>query len=157
MDRQVASGSIFKKPSNLNGLAQSRTYFLLLCLIGLLFSVTCKNPVSLDKIIILIDDYLIDGGRYVFYWNGLDDDKKPVAPGDYIVVFEIKGWQEQESVTAIKGGQANENNQARFEPGFWQYNELQRPFPNPFKVLSGVNISILLSGASRVKITIYKN
>jgi hypothetical protein len=156
MDQRLASECFIIKPTATR-FAKSGWWIVLVWLIGFLFALTCNNPVSLDKMIILIDDYFIDGGRYVFYWNGLDDNKKLVAPGDYIVVFEIKDWQEQETVTAIKGGTANENNQARFEPSFWQYNELQPPFPNPFKVQSGVNISILLIGPSRVKITVYKS
>jgi hypothetical protein len=134
---------------------------LLFCFIGCLLFLTCKNPLREDKkkqqIIILIDDRFVEGGKYVFYWDGKNDDKQYIEPGDYIIVLEVKDWQEQEIVTALKGGAANENNQARFEPSFWQYNELQPPFPNPFKVQSGVNIPILLSGPSRAKITIYKN
>lgn len=157
MDQRLASIKLADNMSNQHCFIKSRRSILLIGFIGLLFFLTCKNPVSLDKMIILIDDYLVDGGRYVFYWNGMDENRKYVDPGDYVVVFEIKDWQEQETVTAIKGGVANENNQARYEPSFWQYNELQPPFPNPFKVQAGINIPILLSGPSRVKITIYKN
>ncbi len=127
------------------------TLSLLLLLVG-----GCSNPVSHEKVILLIDEYLSESGRYVFYWNGMDENKKYVDPGDYIVLFEIKDWQQQETITAVKGGVPNENNQSHFEPGFWQYNELEAPYPNPFKVQSGVNIPILLARPARVKIAIYK-
>ena len=137
-------------------MAKRKVKRLIVAILATAALLSCKNPVAAERVIILIDDYLVESGRYIFYWNGKDDDKRYVEPGDYIIVLEIKDFQQQETVTAVKGGLPNENNQARFEPGFWQDHELQSPFPNPFKVQSGVNIPILLSGPARIKIVIYK-
>ncbi len=121
----------------------------------------CSNPLKDEKrkelVLVFIDDYLVDTGRYVFYWNGKGDDNEYVLPGKYIILLEIKSWQDQECVDIKDGGKAGENDKSRFEPGYWLDNDLQEPFPNPFRVKSGVNIPILLSAPSRVKISIYKD
>lgn len=154
MERSVCL--VGKMARKVIGINVPRTFLRFLIWPVFCLLVSCKNPVSAQKVIILIDDYLIDGGKYVFYWDGKNEDKQYVEPGDYVVVLEIKDWQQQEIITAIKGGSPGENNQSHFEPGFWQYPELLEPFPNPFKVQSGVNIPILLPGSSRVRITIFK-
>lgn len=134
---------------------------IIFILFTLSLTLSCQNPLKeekkKEKVITFIDDYLIDGGKYYFYWNGMDENRTFVDAGDYIVLFEVKDLQMQEMVTAQSGGTPNENNVSRFEPSFWRDNELLEPFPNPFKVQSGLNVPIHLASAARVKISIYKN
>ena len=126
-----------------------------------LVSIECSNPFKIEKkkelVLEFIDDYLADTGRYVFFWNGKDDKNEFVTPGKYIVLLEIKSWQDQEYVTAEEGGKERTNDQSRFEPGYWIDDDLQTPFPDTFFVKSGVNIPILLSKPGHVKISIYKD
>jgi len=133
---------------------------LVLLFVGLI-SVKCSNPFKTEKrkelVLEFINDYLPDIGRYVFFWDGRDDKNSFVTPGKYIVLLEIKGWQDQEYVTAEEGGRERANDQSRFEPGFWIDDDLQTPFPDTFFVKSGVNIPILLSSPGHVKISIYKD
>lgn len=125
-----------------------------------LFS-TCRNPLAEDekkqKIIILVDDYIIDTGRYIFYWEGLDENNKYIQPGKYIVLLEIKDWQDQEFIEAIRGGTKGKNDESRFEPGYWNSHDLEEPYPNPYEIQSGINIPVLLSEPARVKLTVYKD
>jgi hypothetical protein len=123
--------------------------------------VNCSNPFKSEKkkelVLEFINDYMPDTGRYIFFWDGRDDDNEFVQPGKYIVLLEIKSWQDQVFVTVTEGGNDRANDQSRWEPGFWIDHDLQTPFPDPFQVSSGVNIPILVSTPSRVKISIYKD
>lgn len=139
------------------------TNILISILLTILFlsCLNCKNPFKEEKkkqeIIILVDDYLIESGRYILFWDGKDKNKKYIEPGKYIVFLEIKDWQDQEFITAETGGKVGKNNKSRFEPGFWYSPDLEEPFPNPFQIKSGVNIPVLISEPSRVKLTIFKD
>ena len=134
---------------------------ILIVLVVGIAAIKCSNPFKTEKkkelVLLFIDDYLVDIGRYIFFWNGKDDKNEFVAPGKYIVLLEIKSWQDQEYVTAEEGGKERANDQSRFEPGYWLYDDLQTPFPDTFFVKSGVNIPILLSSPGHVKISIYKD
>lgn len=136
---------------------------IILCVVTLaaFIALQCSNPLEEEKkkerVLLFIDDYLVDTGRYIFYWDGKGEDRNYVAPGKYIILLEIKDWQDQEYVEVKEGGKAGENDKSRFEPGYWIDNDLQEPFPNPFRVKSGVNIPILLSAPGHVKISIYKD
>ncbi len=126
-----------------------------------LFLFACENPLKeeqkKERVLIFADDYLAETGRYVLYWDGKNEQRKYVEPGRYIVLLEIKDWQDQEYIVAEPGGKPQENNRARFEPGYWLSNDLETPFPDTFRVESGTNIPIVLSAPNRVKISIYKD
>ncbi len=132
---------------------------ILLILTGLL-CLFCKNPFKeerkKERIIILVDDYLGETGRYIFYWEGKNDKKQYIEPGEYIVLLEIKNWQDQTIVTAQKGGKEGANNESRFEPGYWMYHDLEDPYPDPFKIKDGVNIPVLISEPARIILSVYK-
>ncbi len=134
----------------------------LVTLAGLLGS-GCKNPFKSEEPtkqrirILMNNEYLVDTGRYVAYWDGKNSDGNYIAAGKYIVLLEAKDFNDQVYVTAEEGGKPGANNQQQVELGFYSRYALESPFPNPFKVLSGVNIPFLVPQAGRVKISIYKD
>jgi len=120
----------------------------------------CENPFKeerkKERINILVDDYLLETGRYIFYWEGKNDKKEYIEPGEYIILLEIKNWQDQTIITAQKGGKESANDESRFEPGYWLYHDLEDPFPDPFRIKAGVNIPVLISEPARIKLSVYK-
>jgi hypothetical protein len=135
-------------------------------MIGLFFLftfVTCKNPFKSETkkelIKVLVNDYFNNEslGKWIFFWNGKNKDGKFIAPGKYIYIMEAHNFQDQDFVSAEEGGVNEENDQSRFEPGFWYDFELGQAFPNPFPIKSGVNIPVIISEAGTVKISIYRN
>lgn len=139
----------------------SRNRIYLLTALCLLLTISCENPLKEDKkkelVITFIDDYFLDTGRYVFFWDGKDENRKYVRPGRYIVLLEIKDQQDQEYITAEEGGKAETNDQSHFEPGYWIDHDLEEPYPEPFRVQSGINIPVLIAEPTRAKISIYKD
>ncbi len=139
-----------------------KTKFFLLLLLSLL-SLQCKNPFKDDepekeRVLILVNnEYFTDTGRYVLFWNGKNEDSSFVSAGKYIILMEAKNFNDQISVTAQEGGKNGSNNKAHVELGYYSRYELESVDPNPFKVQSGVNISIIIPQVGRVKITIYKD
>ena len=133
---------------------------MLLLLVGILHF-ACENPLEeeqkKERILIFMDEYLVESGRYILYWDGKDDERKYVEPGRYIVLLEIKDWQDQEYIVAESGGKPDANNRARLEPGYWLSNDLETPVPDTFRVESGTNFPVVLSAPNRVKISIYKD
>jgi len=136
-----------------------KIYLFFILLLAALLS--CSNPFKSEKkkelVLEFINDYLPDTGRYIFFWNGRDDNNKYVEPGRYIVLLEIKSWQDQEYITALEGGKERANDQSRYEPGYWIDHDLETPFPDTFHVAAGVNIPILLASPARVKISIFRD
>lgn len=128
---------------------------VLLC--GLL---CCSSPTKEEnkkqRVRLLVDDVFEETGRYVFYWDGKDDNKKYVKPGRYIYAMQTKEYDSWEYVTVNTGGKTGANNEEHFEPGFWHSFELEEAFPNPFELEAGTNIPFLVSEKARVKILIYK-
>jgi len=124
---------------------------------GLLF---CSNPAKEDskkqRVRLLVDDVFDETGRYTFYWDGKDDNKKYVEPGRYIYAMQTKEYDSWEYITVKAGGKTGVNNEEHFEPGFWNSFELEAAYPNPFELQSGANIPFLVSETARVKIIIYK-
>jgi len=124
---------------------------------------SCKNPFKSEEpkkqriIILMNNEYLAEPGRYVAYWNGKDDKGAFIKAGKYIVLMEAKDFSDQTTMTAVEGGKPDDNNNQHIEPGFWTRYELEKPFPDPFHILSGVNIPFLAPDAGRVKITIFKD
>lgn len=108
-------------------------------------------------VIELIDDYFIESGQYIFFWDGKDKNNEYIEPGKYIVILEIKNWQDQEILTAEKGGKHGRNDNSHYEPGYWLYDDLLEPDPNPFQIMSGVNIPVRLSEPARITLRIYQD
>ncbi len=123
--------------------------------------INCSNPTEKEKkkIVIrtLVDDYLEETGRYVFYWDGKDKNGKYIKAGKYIYAIQTKTFEDFDYFSAVDGGKAGENNEEHYEPGFWNNYELEKAYPDPFKIISGVNIPFLVSEPARVKIIIYQN
>jgi len=134
---------------------------LLIALLLVFFSMQCSNPFKSDEkkelVIHLVDDYFQFTGRQIFFWDGKDKNKKHVEAGRYIVLLTIKDWQDQLYITADPGGKLEANDQQHFEPGFWANYELEPPYPDPFQVLAGVNIPVLIANPARIKVDIYKD
>ncbi|HNW60529.1 MAG TPA: hypothetical protein PKI62_12690 [bacterium] len=119
----------------------------------------CKNPLSDKKNKKLVHEEIFYGmGRYVYFWNGKDLDDKYVTPGKYYVVLEVKDFQDQDYVTAIKGGEESGR-----ESGFYYYNEiwltneLGKIEPNPFKIEEGCTITFVLNNDATSKLLIYQD
>jgi hypothetical protein len=134
---------------------------LIILVIPLLLS--CKNPFKSEEpkkqriIILMNNEYLAEPGRYVAYWNGKDEKGNYIKTGNYIILIEAKDFSDQTTITALEGGKPDDNNNQHIEPGYWTRYELEKPYPNPFHILSGVNIPFLVPDAGRVKITIFKD
>ncbi|MDZ7724564.1 MAG: hypothetical protein U5R06_17615 [candidate division KSB1 bacterium] len=128
--------------------------------VGLLAN-RCENPLKdeqkKEQVIELIDEYFVEPGQYIFFWDGRDKTGNYIEPGKYIVLLEIKNWQDQETLTAEKGGKHGKNDNAHYEPGYWLYDDLLEPEPNPFQIMSGVNIPVRLSEPTRIILRIYKD
>ncbi len=126
-----------------------------------LFWTSCKNPFKEEKkkelVRVLVNDYLVDVGRYIYYWDGKDKNGKYITPGRYIYLMEVRDFQDQDYVTAQAGGKIGANNQEHFETGFWNSFQLEPAYPNPFKIQEGVNIPFLVSKPATVKISIFKD
>ncbi|MBN1541168.1 hypothetical protein JW992_03410 [candidate division KSB1 bacterium] len=121
----------------------------------------CKNPLAEEKkkplVRELLNENLAELGRYIVYWDGKDKNGKYIEVGEYIVLLELNGYQEQDFVTAQIGGKPGFNNQGNLIPGFYDATHLETPFPDPFEILSGVNIPFTLHQPARVKLQIYAN
>jgi len=123
----------------------------------------CKNPLEeeskKERVRVLVDDLFEDIGKYVLFWDGRDSDGKPVPPGKYIIIFEVKDFQEQDFLTAEAGKASEEvRDPNSYTFGYYSNYELGQPYPDPFKILSGVNIPIYISHVpAPVKVSIYKD
>ncbi|HPM97291.1 MAG TPA: hypothetical protein PL021_04525 [bacterium] len=141
-----------------------RSASVLLCMLtGVFFFSTfgCKNPFAEEKkkplVRELLNEYLAEPGRYIVYWDGKDKNGKYVEIGEYIVLLEFGNHQEQDFITAQVGGKPGFNNQGNFIPAFFVATHLETPFPDPFQLLSGVNLPFALHEPAQVKLQIYAN
>ncbi len=123
------------------------------------FMTGCKNPLSDKKNKKLVHEETFYGmGRYVYFWNGKDLNGKYVTPGKYYVVLEVRDFQDQDYVMAIKGGEESGR-----ESGFyyfneiWMTNELGKIEPNPFKIHEGCTITFVLNNDATSKLLIYQD
>lgn len=135
-------------------------YITMLLLAGVT-ALTCSNPLKESqpektKIRLLVDDNL-GPGRWVFYWDGKNDNGELQAPGKYLYAMETKDYDQVSYMTAEDGGKENANNEEHFEAGIWFDYELQDSYPEPFKIRAGVNIPFLVKETARIKITIFKD
>ena len=121
----------------------------------------CKDPLGDDKkkplVRTLLNESLPQSGKYIVYWNGKDDNGEYITPGKYIIILEVRDLQDTDFVTAVGGGKPGENNEGNVIPGFYINSRLEPPYPNPFEILSGVNIPFIVHEAGGVKLEIYKN
>lgn len=133
----------------------------LIALLSFIWLSSCKNPFKDEQkkemVIKLIDEYFSASGQYIFFWDGKNKNNEYIEPGEYIVILEIKNWQDQEYMTAERGGKEGRNDNSHYEPGYWNYDDLLEPDPNPFQIMSGVNIPVRLSEPAHLTLRIYKN
>ncbi|MBN1480337.1 hypothetical protein JXA70_08710 [candidate division KSB1 bacterium] len=130
--------------------------------VSILISIQCSNPFKSEEKKELVNYFFNDilelTGRYVLYWDGKDNNNNYITPGRYIIVLIIKDWQDQLYVTAEPGGKVGANDKSHFEPGYWQFNELEPTDPDSsFQIQAGVNIRFLLAEPAHVRINIYKD
>jgi hypothetical protein len=135
--------------------------FYFLFMIFSIATMQCSNPAKdepqKERVRLLVDDTFEDTGRYVFYWDGKDDNQKYVAPGKYIYAMQTKDYDSWDYITVNAGGKQGKNNEEHFEAGFWNNFELEDAYPNPFELQAGANIPFLVSEPARIKIIIYKD
>lgn len=133
--------------------------------IAVVVTVSCKNPLKEEKKKEPVKDvyyYQAPVGRYVYYWDGKNEDGNYITPGKYIIVMEVKNFQDQQTITALDGGKpgANDNGDLYFNEFYSDY-ELLVPEPDPFRIKEGVNIPFIVGnpeGATvTVKLAIYKD
>jgi len=121
----------------------------------------CKNPLAEDqKKPLVLEEYFYSApmGRYVYYWDGKDQNGKYITPGRYIVLIEVKGWQDQDYVQAVEGGKVGaEDPGIYYYPEFWSTVELGEIKPNPFKIYAGCTITFIHNGSGTVRLAIYKD
>lgn len=131
-----------------------------LSLLGVVL-LNCKNPLKDEKKKQLVIDHVFYSapmGRHIFYWDGKDKNQKYISPGKYIVVMEVKQFQDQDTFIAQPDGKTRKN-----DDGIYYYNEiwndyeLLHPEPDPFKIKEGVRIPFLVSVPANVKISIFKD
>lgn len=132
---------------------------------ALVFLFACKNPLDEEKKKEPVRDvYYTQApiGRHIYFWDGKNEDGVFVAPGKYIIVMEVKGWQDQQTVVALEGGKlgANDDGDLYFNEFYSDY-ELLVPAPDPFKVKEGVNIAFLVGNpegsTASIKLSMYKD
>lgn len=127
----------------------------------LLLTAQCKNPLAEESEKVLVHReifYSAPMGRYVYFWNGKDRSGKYVAPGKYHVLLEVKDFQDQDFAYAVAGGKADDAESTWYYYNeFWHNNELGEIKPNPFPILSGVNITFILQGGATAKLSIYQD
>lgn len=134
---------------------------VLLLLASCILSLYCENPLKEDKKKQLIREeyyYSAPMGRYIYYWDGKDDAGQYISPGKFIVLLEVKSFQDQDFVIAEEGGKTGqEDPDIYYYPEFWSTNELGEIKPNPFKIYSGCTITFILAGTGTAKLSIYKD
>ena len=140
---------------------KKRHVAIILVFFLVLFSLQCSNPLDENEkkelVLHFIDDVFDLSGKYIFFWDGKDENKQHVEPGRYIILLSIRDWQDQTYVSIDPGGKLEANDESHFEQGYWLNHELLPPYPDPFQVQSGVNIPVLIAEPARVKINIYKD
>ncbi len=133
---------------------------LLCCSLTIALLTGCKNPFNEEKTKVLIRDevfYNPPMGRYVYYWNGLDNKGKTIKPGRYIVILEMKNFQDQDYVTALEGGKPGSAETGyRYYNEIWTKNELGLIEPNPFHINAGCAITFILNGSGTTTLSIYR-
>ena len=139
-----------------------KTGMIAVAVIVLLNYFHCSNPFKDDKkkeeIIILWSGFLEPEGRFYFYWDGKDDNENYVEPGKYIAFAEIKNEQDDVFIQAMAGGEVGKNEDPRFyETYITLSNLIEDPFPNPFNIIAGINIPIIISEPAVVRLTIFKD
>ena len=136
-------------------------YFYILLIGSVALLTSCKNPVKEDEKKELVRREYLEAapqGRHIYYWDGLDEDGNYITPGKYIILIEIKQFQDQVFVTAEDGGKPRKNDTGMYYfAEFYHAHQLLHAEPDPFKIKEGVNITILLSETATVKISMYKD
>ena len=135
--------------------------YIITLLLASVTALTCSNPLKESqpektKVRILVDDNLAPG-RWVFYWDGKNENGDLQAPGKYLYAMETKDFDEVSYMTAEAGGKENTNNEEHYEAGTWFNYDLEESYPEPFKIRDGVNIPFLVKETARIKITIFKD
>lgn len=138
---------------------------MLLLITILISSFACENPLKEEKtkplVIEILDNEPLDPGRYVVYWDGKNKDKEYIDPGTYIILLEIRGDQDQDFVNAVPGGKPGENNKydtfVHYQVGYYPFDHLEAPDPDPFQVFSGVTLPFVLHNGGNVSLSIFKD
>ena len=125
---------------------------------------TCSNPVRDEMkgpLIRTLSDSVLQPGRYMIYWDGKDDARKPVAAGTYVCFLDAEKDIESIEMTAVDGTKGKPADSTGTGIGYWYMNTnplhylLERNFPNPFYAKDGTNISFEVPEPAYIKLTIH--
>ena len=122
----------------------------------LLIMSVCSDPSSSDdKYIVktLIDEYW-GQGQYTEFWDGTDDNNKPLPAGTYYVRLWTKNYSNQIKIEAQDGTFRTTNDSTVFFPTPTFITLLEQNHPNPFRILEGTNIPFQLAESGTIELTI---
>jgi hypothetical protein len=124
---------------------------------------TCSNPVADQKkgpLVRTIVESALQPGRYIYFWNGTDNAKKPVAAGVYVCFMEAENDIESIEMTATTGTKGKSADSTG--NGYYLYLAtnpfhylLEKNIPEPFCAKDGTNIYFEIPEPAYIKLTIH--
>ena len=93
-------------------------------------------------------------GRYVFFWDGTDDNNKYVSGGTYYARLYSRDFTFQITLTAQDGGTSVSNDSSLADPGYQPLPQLDQNVPNPFKIRNGTNLPFSIDADYSIRLTI---
>lgn len=149
----------------LNGAARRGRGAALLILLALAVPTGCDSPTEVKKGALVRTLYERNGvpGRYIYFWDGRDDDRKLVAAGSYQCFMEAEGYSNAIEMTAMDGTggiradtlgtDASGRLHVPTEPALYS---LSPCIPEPFYARDGTNILFEIAGTGYVRLRIHR-
>ncbi len=149
----------------LNGAAGTGRRAALWILLALAVATGCDSPTEVKKGALVRTLYERSGGpgRYVYFWDGRDDDRILVPAGSYQCFMEAEGYSNAIEMTALDGTggrradtlgtDASGRLHVPTEPAL---HSLSPSVPEPFYNRDGTNIPFEISGTGYVRIRIHR-
>ncbi|MBN2201004.1 hypothetical protein JW777_03550 [bacterium] len=103
-------------------------------------------------------------GRYIFFWDGRDDDRKTVAAGSYQCFLEAENGDVYAiDLTALDGTRGIRADTLGTDTSYWLHiptepalYSLSPSIPEPFYNRDGTNIPFEISGTGYVRVRIHR-
>ncbi len=149
----------------LNGAARTGCRAALLLLLAATVLTGCDSPTEVKKGALVRTLYERNGlpGRYIYFWDGRDDDHKTVAAGSYQCFLEAEGYSNAIEMTALDGTRGRHADTLGTdatgrlyiptEPALYY---LSPCIPEPFYNQDGTNILFEITGTGYVRVRIHR-
>lgn len=149
----------------LKGVAGTGCRAALLILLALAVPTGCDSPTEVKKgaLVRTLYDRIGVPGRYIYFWDGRDDDQKLVPAGSYQCFMEAEGYSNAIEMTAMDGTggrradtlgtDASGRLYVPTEPALYS---LSPSVPEPFYSRDGTNIPFEISGTGYVRLRIHR-